>query len=258
MDEATNSIKNVRTFWKEKVRSAESEAKSQKAPVRTRSHEVSSRVTSGNCKKDDKISDKIDEAERNTKEELIEVLKQRRESSCSPQPYMTSSCRSRPDRLVKPSSTDDHELVHDSNFRDPRGSWKKTTNTAPLSTDVEHSSTGPFRPRIGLTRSPSLGPLPVVTPPTFKDTRTHNSSTVAKGMAERTSKSMLKPHRPLRPASSVGSTKQSRAPFLPLTPLKKRPFSTSASDVTALHSDNGNRQTNIDIKVHYMLQGSFL
>ena len=221
-----DGIKDAREFWKEKALSVE---KSKTAVTRSRSPRPVS--PSGIVKN----GDKLDEAKRRNKEELVEVLRQRRQSSSSPEPWVTSSLkRSHPGK----GSTTAHDIPHDSKLRDR---WKRTTVASTSRVDVTHNPT-PIINR----RSPS--PLAMSSP--YKVMCTHDSSTVATKMADRINslkKITVKPHPPLRPASSVESTKQTSAPSISSgqqASLKKRPFSTSAVDISSStqHSDNDNSQ----------------
>lgn len=216
-----DGIKGAREFWKEKTQSVE---KSKTAVRRSKSP----RPGSPN-------GDKLDEAKRRNKEELAEVLRQRRQSSSSPEPCVTSSFkRSHPGK----GPTTAHDIPHDSK---PRDRWKRTTVETTSRLDIPHSPINNHRPR-------STSPLAMSSP--YKVMCTHDSSNVATKMAERINslkKITLKPHPPLRPASSVDSKRTpALVPPAPLIPsgqqssLKKRPFSTSAVDVNSSpqHSDS--------------------
>ena len=214
-----DDIKDAREFWKEKARSVE---KSKTAVTRSRSPGFPS-VSAKN-------GDKLDEAKRRNNEELVEVLRQRRQSSSSPEPCVTSPLKR--SHQVRPTTAHDtREIPYDSKLHDR---WKRTTVTTASRVDTAPSPTPTSSLR-------STSPLAMSSP--YKVMCTHDSSTVATKMAERINslkKVTLKPHPPLRPASSVDSTKRTPVSNSQLASLKKRPFSTSVVDInnSPQHSDN--------------------
>ena len=194
-----NNIKSAREFWKEKTRSVE-----KTTVTRNKVHGLSS-ASGKNC-------DKLDEAKRRNKEELVEVLRQRRQSSNSPEPpFVTSSLsRSHPVRTGKGSSK--HDLALDPNLRDR---WKRSS-VATSRLDVGPTPT---------TYNRSTSPLPMTSP--YKVMSTHDSSAVATKMAERMNslkKVAVKCHPPLRPAISADRVTPAA---VQLMSLKQRPFSSS-------------------------------
>lgn len=226
-----DTTKDVREFWKEKVRSVE---RSKMAVTKYRPHGFAS--GSG------KNVDKVDEAKRRTNEELAEVLRQTRQSSNSPEPSVTSSIsRSRPVRTIGIKESPAHEL-------NPRDFWKRSTVAASrMSAGSRSSSSSPT----GDHRNASS--LPAATPSPYKVMCTRESPTVANKMAERIDslkKVAVKPHPPLRPASSEDNDKQTPRDWQ--LALKKRPFSTSAFDINNSQQDHekSHFQANID-KVLY-------
>lgn len=216
---------DAREFWKEKVRAVE---KSKTAVTRNRPHGAS--TNSG------KNSDKVDEAKRRNQEELVEVLRQRRQSSNSPEPCVTSSLRrSQPVSTGKNPSTRD--LAGDSNLRDR---WKRST-VATSRLDVGRCPTPTDDHR-------SVSPMAMSTP--HKAMNTHDP-TVATKMAERINSLKKIAHPPLRPASSADNTRQSTA--LQQLSLKKRPFSTSVCDVSNASQHDKHRLQPIMDKVNILI-----
>ena len=226
-----DGIKGAREFWKEKALSVE---KSKTAVTRSRSPTPRPGSPSGDVKNGDKLA-----AKQRNKEELAEVLRQRRQSSSSPEPCVTSSFkRSHPGKGEGKGPTIAHDIPHNSKIPDR---WKRTTIATTSRLDIPHTPTP-----INNQRSTS----PVAMSSRYKVMPcTHDSSNVATKMAERINslkKITVKPHPPLRPASSVESTKRTLAPPISSSQqasLKKRPFSTSAVDVSSStnspqHNDN--------------------
>ena len=205
-----NNIKEAREFWR-------TLDKSKTAPTRNKPLYGSS--------DSDKDRHEVDEAKRRNNEELVEVLRQRRQASTSPQPCVTSHIkRSHPVGRGKESSTDD--LAHSSNFRDR---WKSST-VATSRSDIICITTPTGKLR---SASPPASP--------YKVMNTHDSSTVATKMAERMNslkKITLKSHPPLRPASSADDSTRTLAADQQVS-LKKRPFSTSTVDVSNPAKYNG-------------------
>jgi len=184
MDEV-KSPKDVRAFWEKKANSVENPNPSS---GRNRSHGFSTGVRHG--------EDPAAEAKRRTKEELSEVLRQRRHSSASPEPHITAWVASR-----ESTRSVDGRIYH--------GSWKKiAVAAADVGAELTTSPT--------ITRSISLRPS--------YNHKPANDSTKAK-MAERISSfkraTSTKPHPPLKPTNS------NKYKLLP-PPPQRRPFSTSA------------------------------
>ena len=198
-----NDIKHAREFWR-------TLDKSKTAPSRNK--------ISGSSTSSDKNQDKVDEAKRRNKEELVEVLRQRRQASKSPEPCVTSPFRrSHPVIRGKESSTND--LAHSSNSRDR---WKRNTVAT-------------TRSELACSPTPT-GKLRSVSPPAtpYKVMNTHDPSSVTSKMAERMNslkKIAPKSYPPLRPASSADDSTRTLAPDQQVS-LKKRPFSTSTVDVS--------------------------
>ena len=197
-------VKDVREFWKEKVRSAE---KSNTAVTRS----VSPVPPSINIKSDNKL----DEAKRRNKEELVEVLRQRRQSSNSPEPCVTSSLTRRSHPVIAPVKRPTKaDLVLESK-------WKSRTTAAPKS-------------RADLSRSLVVSAPPLEMSSSYKviTPATHDTSAVATKMAERINsmkKVALKPHQPLRPSRSVEGVKQLTLGSQ-LSSHKKRPLSVQCNE----------------------------
>ena len=219
-----DDVKDAREFWQEKVRSAE---KSSSAVTR---RSVSPVPPSFSIKSDNKL----DEAKRRNKEELVEVLKQRRQSSNSPELCVTSSLtrRSHPvEAPIKPP-TIKTDLVLESK-------WKCLTTVKTKS-------------RVDLTRS-----LVVRAPPKEKSNSwkmitpaqaTHDSSAVATKMAGRINsmkKVALKPHQPLRPSRSVEGAKQ-LAPSSQSLSQKKRPLTVCVESNSLQCNDENHLQHIMD------------
>jgi len=201
--------KDVRAFWEKKTNSVES----QKPPLgRNRPHGFTTIVRHGD--------DPMGEAKRRTKEELSEVLRQRRHSSASPEPHVVTH-----KKVTRSTSNRDPSRSADGRIQ--RDSWKKTAVAAAAMARSE--------------LSPTPTDLRSISPQPSYINKTANDSTKAK-MAERISNfkraTCAKPHPPLKPTNS------SKVKSLPLPPpsAKKRPFSTSAIEgsmaVTSQRVDN--------------------
>lgn len=214
-------IKDAREFWR-------TLDKSKTAPSRNKTCGISTGS-------DIKDQDKVDEAKRRNKEELVEVLRQRRQASKSPEPCVTSPFRrSHPvNRRGKESSAND--LAHSSNTRDH---WKRSTVATPQSELL----CSPTRAGKHSSVSPPATPYKLVM-------NTHDSSSVTSKMTERMQslkKITVKSHPPLRPASSADDSTRTLAPDQQVS-LKKRPFSSSSVDV----SNTAEALQPITDKVHY-------
>lgn len=210
------NIKDVREFWKEKVKLVE------KSKTTTAKSRLESFPSSGA-----ESGDEVYEAKRRNNEELVEVLR-RRQSSNSPEPPCVTSSLSRshpardPVRIGKVSSTSRSTHDRKSNLHDRL----KRITVATTRTDIGRRS---------IPTRKIASQLPASSSP-YKMINLHDSLTVANKMAERMNslkKITSKPHPPLRPASSTAAecNRQSPPPIQKLT-LKKRPFSTSAADVS--------------------------
>ena len=227
-----DGIKGAREFWKQKAQSVE---KSKTAVTRSKSPRP------GSPSGDVKNGDKLDEVKRRNKEELAEVLRQRRQSSRSPEPCVTSSLkRSHPGK----GPVIAHDILHDSKLRDR---WKGTTIATTSRLDIPHN------PPVNNHRPRSTSPVAMSSRP-YKVM--HDASDVTTKMAERINslkKITVKPHTPLRPANSVDSTKRTPAPSISSgqqATLKKRPFSSSSVDVS---SSTNSSQHGDDDKSHLQL-----